>query len=226
MALTISDLANGTAPTTDGTIDTGATVTASVGDWLVVIVACGNSGTSGAAPTVTCADSDGVNTYTQRALINLDPDVALAGATLVIFTAEVTSALSGDTITVTVSPTGGQKAAQVYLVEPGAGETVSFVAADTTGVTGSFTTTHAAATVSVTSGDTIFGAASIETNDTITGDSDTTNGNWSSIITRLMDGGTDPASQSCASQYKTVTATGNQSWTCTTAIGRDSARTY
>lgn len=225
MAGTVSDLANGTSITNNTTVVTGATVTASVGDWLVVIAASANAGTNGAASISGVVDSDGVNTYTQRALINFDPGAASAGATLGIFTANVTLALSADTITVNHSVNTPEKAVQVYKVVPGASEVVSFIAADTTGSTGN-ATTHSAATISVTNGDIIFGAASIETDDAVTGDSDTTNGSWSAIITRLADNGADASTMSSSSQYKTVTATGNQDWACTTASARDSARTY
>jgi len=118
-----------------------------------------------------------------------------------------------------------EKAVQVYKVVPGASEVVSFIACDGTGSTGAVSP-YTAPTVSVASGDMIWGAAALETDDAVTGDGDTTNGSWSAIITRLADNGADASAMSCSSQYKTVTATGNQSWECTTATGRDSARTY
>ena len=225
MAATISNLANGVDTTADTAVSTGATVTAAVGDWLVVLVAASNDETNGASSISGVVDSDGVNVYTQRAIINYDPGAAGAGATLGIFTCAVTQALSNDTITVNFSVNTSQKAVQVYKVVPGASETIAFVAADTTGSTGA-ATTHSAATVSVTSGHMIWGCASIETDDAVTDDTDTTNGSWSTVVTRLADGGADASTMSCSSQYKTVTATGNQAWACTTASSRDSARTY
>jgi len=225
MAATISDLANAADTTADTACTTGATVTAAVNDWLVVIAAASNDGTNGAASMTTVVDSDGVNVYTQRALINYDPGAAGAGATLGIYTCRVTSALSLDTITTNYSVNTSQKSCQVYKVVPGAGEMVSFISADTTGVTGNLTE-YLANTVAVTSGDIIFGAAAIETDDTVTGDSDSTNGSWSSVLTRLADGGADGATMSCVSQYKTTTGTGNQVWSATTTTGRDSAISY
>lgn len=225
MAATISSLASGTSIVNDTACATSNTVTASVGDWLVVIAASANSGSNGAASQSGVTDGDGVNTYTQRALINYDPGAASAGATLGIYTCAVTNALSGDIITVNHSANTPEKAVQVYKVVPGASEVVTFIEADTTGVTGNLST-YAAATVAVTSGDTIFGGAAIETDDAITGDSDTDNGNWSAILTRLADNGADAATMSCASQYKTVTGTGNQTWACTSATARDAAITY
>lgn len=225
MAATISSAGDGVITASAATVATGATVTASVGDWLVVLVAVDNSGTNGAEPITNVVDSDAINSYTERAVINYDPGAASAGATLGIFTCSVTSALSNDTVTCNLSPNGTQAGIQVYRVQPGASEVVSFIACDTTGVTGN-ATSYTAATISVTSGDIIFGAASIETDDTVTGDTDTTNGSWSTILTRLGDGGADAAAMSCSSQHKTTTGTGNQDWACTTATARDSARTY
>lgn len=224
MALTITDAGNGTSTSSGASVSTGSTVTAAIGDWLVAIVAADNAGTNGDPSLSSVSDSQG-NTWTQRALINNDPGAANAGATLGIFTAPVTNALSSDTVTANFSPNTTCKAIQVYRVQPGSGEAVQFVAADATGTTGN-NTTHSAGTVSVTNGDTIFGAAAIEARDAITGDSDTTNGSWSSILSRLADTGATATSMTCSSQYKTVSSTGNQSWACTTGANRDSARSY
>lgn len=225
MAATISDLANGVSAVAAASLATGATVTAAVGDWLVVLVAASNDGSAGASSISGVVDSDAVNTYTQRAIVNYDPGAAGAGATLGVFTCQVTQALSGDTITANFSPNTSEKSIQVYRVQPGASEAISFIACDATGVTGN-ATSHAAATVAVDSGDIIFGAAAIETDDAVTGDTDSDNGAWSSILTRLADGGADAATMSCSSQYKTTTGTGNQAWACSTVSARDSARTY
>lgn len=225
MAITIAAEGNGTSTATTATQATGATVDAALGDWVVVFVAAANDGTNGASSIASVVDSTGVNVYVQRAIINYDPGAAGAGATLGIYTSLVISALVSGTVTANFSPDTTQKAIQVYKATPGALEVISFVAADTTGVAGN-ATEHAAATVSVASGDAIFGAAAIETDDTVTGDTDTDNGSWSTILTRLADGGADAATMSCASQYKVATGTGNQTWSCTTATGRDSARTY
>jgi hypothetical protein len=224
MALTITDAGNGTDTASSASLSTGATITASVGDWLVALIAADNAEASGGSSLTSVTDSAG-NTYTQRANVTQDPGVANAGTTLGIFTAPVTSALSSGAVTANFSPNTASKGIQVYRVQPGGGEAVQFVAADAVGSVG-LTSTHSAATVSVTNGDTIFGGAAIETNLAITGDSDTTNGNWSSIITMVANTGTGNSSQSCSSQFKTVNATGNQDWAATTAGNVDSARSY
>lgn len=225
MAGTISDLANAVDIVNDTAITTGGTVTAAVGDMLVVIVAAANAGTAGAASLTTVVDSDGVNTYTQRALINYNPGAASAGATLGIYTCVVTSTLSADTITANFSVNTPEKSIQVYKIAPGASEVCTFIAADTVGVTGNLSA-YTANTVSVASGDIIFGAAAIETDDTITGDTDTDSGSWSSIISRLADNGADASTMVCSSQYKTTTATANQTWHATSTTARDAAISY
>ena len=117
---TISDLANGVSTTLNTTVATGATVTASVNDWLIVFVASSNDGLNGAASLSGVVDSGGANTYTERALINYDPGAAGAGATLGIYTCAVTNAISGGTITANHSANTSEKAIQVYKVVPGA----------------------------------------------------------------------------------------------------------
>jgi hypothetical protein len=199
---------------------TGATITGTTAnnDWFVVLVSSQpNASISGVT------DSAG-NTYTQRVNTGFDTGIATVGARLWIYTAPVTSNITNGTVTVTFSFGSMVAVYRVYRVRPASG-TITFIAADAAGPTGS-ATNHAAATVSVTNGNTIFGAASIETNDAITGDSDTASGSWSTVDTVLVDSGSDPGSQSIVSQYKTVNATGNQSWTCSTTSARNSARSY
>ena len=233
MAATITDLANAATVDVDNSATTGATVTATTSnnDWLVVIIGVDNGddtpGASGAKSWVTgVTDSGGSNTYTKRVDVTYDPGANSEGATLQIYTCQVTANITNGTITANFSGhTINEIGIQVYRVRPGASEAISYISADTTG-SGGLVTSHAAATVSVTSGDIIFGAASIETDDAVTGDSDTTNGSWSTVITRLADGGTDANAMCVSSQYKTVSATGNQSWACTTATARDSVRSY
>lgn len=225
MALTITDAGNGTSTSSGATVATGATVTASVGDWLVAVIGADNAGASGVASLTTVTDSAG-NTWTQRAKPNQTAGATNDGATLGIFVCEgVTNALSSGTVTANFSPNTTSKAIEVYRVQPGAGETVQFVACDATGTTGG-STTHNAPTVSVTNGHTIFGCAAVEVFAGDTGDSDTTNGNWSAIINRVANTGTAATSMVCASQFKTVNATGNQSWASTSAVSRDFAATY
>jgi hypothetical protein len=213
---TITSLASGTGVGAGGTLDTGATVTASVDDWLVVIVACSNSGGSGAANTLTVDDSDGINTYTHRDTLNYDPGASGDGTTLYYYTCEVTDALTNATITIDFSDNPNSRCAQVYRVRPGTNEVVTYRTVGA-GNTGGGVSSYSAGTVSVNSGEIIFGAASVETDDSGTGDADTTNGSWSTVVNRVADNGVDDDSTLLFAQYKAVTATGNQTWTGTTA---------
>ncbi len=224
---TITNL-TGTFKTTAGhsTITASGSLTVSVDDWLVVFVALPNAGVGGAALTVTVEDSDGLNTYTQRASINRDPSGAGDGVTLKVYTCQVTDAVTSGNITATFSDTVGSSCIQVYRVRPATNEVISHVTTDATGDTGSSTTPSTGTTASITNGNIIFAAAGIEGNNTCTGDSDTTNGSWSTIVQRTADNSGDTDSTALASQYKTVTATGTQSWTITDTDSNDWAVTY
>jgi hypothetical protein len=222
MPPTITDVGSATSTTVGSQLDSGSTVSGNINDMILVLCAYSNDFNSGAGPHFTsCADGDGVNSYSEQADDVFDPGAAGAGAALGIYTSILTDAITNTFIRVT-SPNCTQRAFQVYRIEPGAGETLSIQGVQSGG--GSNTATHDIFAYSVEIGDTYFGLASIETDDAVTGDSDTTNGSWSSIITRLADGGADASCMSSASQYKTVTATGNQGWACTTATARDSQR--
>jgi hypothetical protein len=224
MALTISNAGSGNSISNNTTLATGATVTANVGDWLVLLIAASNSGASGAATTFTPSDPAG-NIWTQRAVINYNPSGINNGTTLAIFTAEVTSPLTSQAVTVTLGDNTPEKACIVKRVQPGAGETVQFVDCNTTGNV--FTGINIAApTVSVTSGDTIFGAAAVETDDAASADTDTTNGSWDAGLQTTADNGLDANAQSIITQYKTTTGTGNQSWAISFGASRDCAATY
>jgi hypothetical protein len=224
MAATITSLAlaNYGSVSTTTTLVTNAAVTAQSGDWLVAIAVAENVGANGAGSGFSSITNAAGNvTWTTRVDTYYDPADVGDGTGLVFATGQVTGTITNDTVTVTYSDGIFQGALRVYRFRPGSGESVSFIGSGSAG--GSNTTSHSASTASVTNGDTIFCAAGIETDDTVTGDSDTTNGSWSALdqITATAGGG-DLGAQVNANQYKTVTATGNQSWTCTTAVARDS----
>lgn len=229
MAFTLSSVGSGTDTAADATLASGATITASVGDVLLLCIAACNSGASGVAAVISSiADDAGssTNVYTQRGTTgNQTAGAANDGASQFFYECPVTTALSNNIITVTFSANNAQKAFEVFRIQPGAGETVTFQSVGTA-VAGAARTVHAATVVSVTSGDTIFCMAAIETDDAVSGDGDTTNGNWSAEVTRLADGGADAATMSCSAQYKTVNATGNQTWGATTGVGRDSVSNH
>lgn len=224
MALTITSAGNGSDVANSTTLVISS-VTASVGDVLLLCIASENYRGSGASAIVnSIADNAGgsTNVYSQRGTTgNQTAGSPGDGASQLFYECPVTTALSGATITISFSSNTRNKAAEIYRIQPGAGEAVVYVGVGTASA-GANQTTHGAATVSVENGQTIFAMSAIETDDAVTGDSDTTNGSWSTVLTRLASGGTDAGSMTCSSQYKTVNATGNQSWACTTASGRDS----
>ena len=223
--LTISSLGSGTSTTSGATVSTGATITAAVNDWLVLLIAADNGGTSGAS-AISSVSATGGMAWDQRAIVNRTAaSAANDGTTLGMFTLNLTSALSSDTVTVNFSPNIASKAIQVYKVTPSAGSCVAIVGVDTVGTTGSSTTPSASA-VTVTNGDVIFGATAQEANSGSTADSDTTNGSWSSLLERTATpgGGTSAASQ--LSQYKTVTATGSQTYNTGIGAAADWAASY
>lgn len=216
MALTISNAGTGSSNTSTTTL-TVTGVTAAVGDWLVVICAADNNGTSGAASLTTSMSDSAGNTYTNRGgLINHDPGVAAAGATLGMWTCNVTSALSSATLTLNFSPATVAKAAIVYKVVPQSGFTVAF---DRVGAGATSTTTTKTITASnVIHNRTIFGGVALESSAAITSDSDTTDGSWSTAYTQTS-GGTMEVS----GQWKTVTGTGNQTFNISMAASTDGA---
>lgn len=228
MTATITVVGTGASTSSSASLTGNADLTAAVGDMLYVLVSASNAGTAGANSTTTCVDSGGVNVYTKIASINFTPGgVANDGTTLSIFECPVTSAITNGTLTVSFSPNTPEKVFGTWRVQPGAGEAISRIAIDTTGSTGN-TSTMSAPTVSVANGDTIFGIYAAETDDLTTGDTDTTNGNWSAIgsFRLTADGGADASCQQVGSQLKTVNATGDQSYAATPGAARDSARTY
>jgi hypothetical protein len=225
MALTISNAGNGTSTASSATQATGATVTANVGDWLLAFIGCDNNGASGAASLTNVQDSAG-NTWVERAKINWSPGgVAGDGITLGIYSCQVINALVSGTVTANFSPNTAAKVIDVFRIQPGAGEAVSFIACDATGIGSS--TNAPSITTSVNASDTIFGAVAMEDRaGPPTYDTDTVNGSWSAGAGRFADSGSVATSANVTVQYKTVSATGNQTYNVGVGSARDSAISY
>ncbi len=221
MAFTLSNLRTQTSTGPASSL-AAATVTASVGDLLVVAVAAANSGSSGAAVTATCADSAG-NTYTKRIETNNTAGVADDGITLFVFTTVLTVALSSGTVTVSFSPDCAQGCAMlVKRYRPASGEIASFVGVGA-GATGSSATPSITAT-SVNNGDMIVGAIAEEAATTITDDTDTSNGSWSAKYEASVGSGATAAH--VLIQDKAVSATAGQTFNPTTSAAHDFAINY
>lgn len=220
MALTSSNVGTTQNKTSESaTAVTG--ITASVGDMLVVAIAANNSGVSGVSAISSVTDSAG-NTYTQRTLVNNTPGGAADdGCTHALYTSKLTSALSSGSVTVNFSPNVVAKAITIRRYQPGAGESVEFRSAGS-GFSGTGASASDTAT-SVTNADTLIYAIAIERPETVTGDSDTTNGSWGSVYQNATSGGGAATNMTVAMQEKTVTGTGDQTWNPTWSLSTEYA---
>lgn len=188
-----------------------ASVTASVGDILFVVCACDNS--SSAGDIATGDVTGGSNTYTLRA-VNESNGSNNSGASVGLFTCTVTSAMSATTVSFLPSAGTAAKNFRVYRFTGGSTiERGTYVAhnGDGTG-TGTDTIVHPDPQVN----DLVFGVVGVESEGIgATGDSDTTNGSWSTITVDGTTGSGGASNMSVLAQYKICTGTGSQSWTAT-----------
>lgn len=220
MALTVSNAGSGSSGTSTATLAFNSGATWSQGDMVVVCIATDNNGTNGATSLSSVTDAKS-HTYTQRTAILNDPGAAAAGVECAIYTATVGAAgmATTDQITINFSPNTTCKLAYVYKVSGSTG-TPTFASAETgwTGRTNSVTVT----TASVPDTYCLVMARAHEYNQTGTGDSDTTNGNWSTLRAAGV-GGTFESGMSLRTQTKVVTATGTQAWTTAPGTSSDYA---
>lgn len=214
MALTVSEFATGST-TTSATSITISSLTAAVGDMLVVAVSSDNSVFPGSTPIGSSAVSDSAsNTYTSRVNQTNDPGNANEGVSLRVFTGTLTNALSNGSITVTLTASTSNVDILVWRIQCDAGETISYVTA--TG--GTATGTSVSRTIgSLEPGSVAFGFAATETGGTFTGDSDTLEGSWSSEYQSIA------SNTPVFSQYKIVDGTSTQTWTASWVNSADSA---
>jgi hypothetical protein len=182
---------------------------ASVGEWIVVEVACDNLNAT--TPTITAIDSAG-NTYTRDvgAAVNATGAAGIAGA---ILSAPCTNALaSGQTITVQLSGAVAHKAAiaQAYT---GVGGRRASGATSATGASTSPTVTNA----NPVSGDLVVGGIAHESRTAPSAyDTDTSNGSWTAgAVLASAAGGTDNTRAQIIYQHKIVTGTGSQTYNAT-----------
>ncbi len=220
---TYSDGSTANSTASGATLDVTG-IDAAVGDLLVLFAAADNAGTSGVSSTSTSVTDAAGNTWTNQAQTNRTVGAANDGSTLTVWTCLVTNALVAATITINFSPNTTCKAAGLQKAVPAAGCAMA-IAAVGPGVTGS-STGRSSGAVSVALGQTMIGACAVEENATVTADSDTSNGNWSTALVSLANGGAAGTSQTLSIQRKTVTATGNQTYNTTTASSRDWALNY
>lgn len=214
MALTISRVT--TTPEGNNTAETAWTLTDiggsfAVDDFIIVMISAANAGSAGSTLNISSVTDSKGNTYIKRSNTLFDNGAASAGTEEAIFTCLVTNALvSTDDLTVNFGVSTTAKCLTVYKIANDGTLRAAYAA---TGAHGGQTTGAPALTSgTVTDGDTIFYHISVEGNTTPTGDSDTTNGTWSTVVKTAGGTGTTTGAQMDVSQYKTVTATATQTW--------------
>lgn len=191
------------------------------GAMAVLCVAADNNGTNGLAmATFSVTDTLG-NTWTRRSSPLYDPGAAGAGVEGAIFTTPMNGGtlVTGTVITVSFGSTSVTAKTWTLIEVLGSTGTPTF---KTQAVgTGSATASPTVTTSSLTNTTLVVGAVFVEggTTLTLTGDSDTTNGNWSTAQSNKI--GTTAAGSGIISQFKTVTATGTQTYNPTLGLSSD-----
>jgi len=222
MALTISEAGKNTSTTSSATLVVTLSQSVAAGDMLVVVVAADNAGGGGASSIASVTDSKS-HTYTQREIRNRDPGAGAAGATLAIYSAPITTAMTtSDTVTVNFSPNTTSKVALVWELVTASTEFPKYLSNG--GSTGN-TANPSLQSSSITSGDAVIYGLAVESNASLTGDSDTTNGSWAALYSDTANTGSDLTSIVGGSQNKVVTGTATQTWN-TTIVARDWALGY
>lgn len=183
----------------------------SLGVWCI---AADNAGTNGASSNMPSSFSDSQsNTWTLRENGIFDNGVASAGVELATYTSVLGTALAvGDTLTATFTTANVVAKGSALL------EFSDATAYNTGGVgTGATTGTPSVTTGSITNGHYVVGVAGVESADTWTADSDSSNGTWSSA--QKFSSSSGGGGMSGIFQYKKVTGTGTQTFnpTCTSA---------
>lgn len=211
-----ANAASGASPTTIAT-----TVDLSPGDQLMVAMAYDNSGGSGADPLTVFAASPATGAMTsqsQQTGLN-DPGAASAGVAARAGVYLVTSQIpSGTNISISWTGTVVVRAFAMAKVSSnlftgGVGPGGSVVYRTNSGATGTNTVAAAAGqltTPSVTNAELVLCWVAHENGANITGDADSTNGTWGTIITTFN--GSGATGIAVGIQGKTVTATATQSF--------------
>jgi hypothetical protein len=188
--------------------------------WAILCVACDNADTAGNAhSTFTVEDSIG-NTWNRVLSPHYDPGSASAGVEGGIFTTNqnVGAITTGTTITVTFDANTTAKCWTLTEMTVSGG-TPEFVNGADSG--GSATASPTIVTTALNSGDFLVGCLFNErgTDQTVTGDSDTDNGNWSSQQTTEI--GSTTGGMTISSQFKVITGDGTQTYNPTLGTSSD-----
>jgi hypothetical protein len=207
--LTVTDRGTDTVNTSSTTWVIGPTSTIAAGSMGVLCLSFDNAGSAGSTKILSNAtinDSVG-NVWTRRLDFIYDPGAANAGVEVGVYTGAITTQMtSSDTITVTFSTATVAKTATWSEISASVGvETYITGAAKCDGCTSGQTSgTPQITTASLTVGDATICFMGGESTAAVTGDSDTTNGNWSTQQTDSSAG-----TNRIASQAKVQTTTGS-----------------
>ena len=209
-AITVTARGSGNNGTSATSVNISPATTIAAGSMGVICIAVNNAGSGGASTICAASMTDSVgNLWTERQNGLYDNGAANAGVEIAVYTATIsTQVTSSDTITVSFSTATSAKAWAVWELSVAGGKVAQYV----TGAigTGSTTGTPTITTGSITSGDAVVGLGGSESDDTWTGDSDTTNGSWSTKQSNAN--GTGTSGMSVISQVKVVSATATQTY--------------
>lgn len=192
-----------------------------IGSIGVLCISADNSAGTGATKNFPSSFSDSKsNTWTLRLDELWDPGAAAAGVEMAIYTSVLTSALvADDTITVTFSVANVVgKIAAIWEFAPQSAGTMSFLSSGFT-TPGSSTSAPTVTTTSITSGDYVVGLSASESFGVYTGDSDTTNGSWKTMMHYGKTVGVGGIS--ICTQWKLTTGTATQTYNPTIGTALD-----
>jgi hypothetical protein len=182
---------------------------------LIARLALDNSGTSGAATTVSVTDPRS-NTWTVLAAANRTPGSAANDGTScrIAYCVVANAYTDGDSLTFNY---GNSTTANSIVVEEWAGiDNTTPVAVASTTATGASTAPSVSRTPTA-AGQLLYVASAAEgpQGDTFTQDTDTTDGTWSGLSRVASTSGTAASNQATAGGRKVVTGTSAQTWTAT-----------
>lgn len=195
-----------------------------VGNYLIVRSAADNSGGGGGARSFTVSNLVGtaMGTHTEYQE-NKDPGAASAGTTINVSIIKIAATLG------TIRLTYGGSVVQACVAEEWSGIDPTTPVVGTPFANTATGTTHpgtdSLTDTSVALGNVAYAVIAVEgpTSDVYTQDADTVNGSWVSLTKLGTSNATADLNQTTYGGYKTVTATGAQSYHATTPATRDSA---
>ena len=225
MALTISQAGSATSTTSSSTLVVTPSVSFSQNDGVLVCIAADNSAISGEISISSVSDSQS-NTYTLIRNVKTQGGSINGLASAAIYLCAVTNAIStSDSITVNFSPNTPSKAVVIYKIACASGKKPSNTNSSATSPS-SDSTSLSRSTVTIPANDAVFMVAGIETNESVTADTDTLRGSWSSAYSATADTGTLATSMQVVTQYKTVTSSGTQTWNLSWATSTSYCAAY